>query len=375
VPEPREVDVVIAGGGPVGGALTLALAESALSVAWVGGDAEAADRPIALSHGSRLILERLGAWRGLPATPIETVHVSCEGFGRTLMRAADSGLPALGYVAAYSQIVRQLAACAAEALPGKVQRWEADAGGVSLRVSRGAGDAVLRARLLVLADGGANRGSEFRRDYRQQAIVADVAVERPRPGVAFERFTREGPLALLPHGERYALVWSARADTAEKLLALPDAGFLRALHDAVGGRLGEMRSAGPRSAFPLLLRKGPINPGPRVVAIGNAAQALHPVAGQGFNLGLRDAWELAQMLLDVRPEEIGAHAFIAEYARKRGFDRRSAIGVTDFFTRIFSNAFPPLAAARGAGLAVLDACRPARNFLARRMIFGARAFP
>jgi len=375
VPEPREVDVVVAGGGPVGSALALALAGSPVSVAWVCGETEAADRPIALSHGSRLILERLGVWSGIPNTPIETVHVSCEGFGRTAMSATDAGLPALGYVTAYSQIVGQLAARVAGSMPGSLRNWEADASGISLRISRGAEDLGVRARLLVLADGGANRGSEFRRDYRQQAIVADVAVERARRGVAFERFTREGPLALLPHGERYALVWSTRADTADKLLALPDRGFLEALRDAFGGRLGEMRSVGPRSVFPLWLRQGSPSPGLRVVAAGNAAQTLHPVAGQGFNLGLRDAWELAQMLLDVDPAEIGTRGFVASYIRKRSIDRRSAIGTTDFFTRVFSNAFPPLAAARGAGLALLDACRPARNFLARRMIFGARALP
>ena len=188
--------------------------------------------------------------------------------------------------------------------------------------------------------------AEFSRDYRQQAIVADIAVGRPCRGIAFERFTREGPLALLPNDGRYALVWSVRADTAEKLLALPDAGFLRALRDAVGGRLGEMRSAGPRSAFPLFLRKGPINPGSRVVAIGNAAQALHPVAGQGFNLGLRDAWELAQMLLDVPPEKIGSADFIAAYARKRGIDRHVGDRRHRFFYQNILECLP--AACRGA---------------------------
>ncbi len=373
--EPHEVDVAIAGGGPVGGALCLALAAGARSVAWIRADAGGADRPIALSHGSRLILERLGAWQGLPSTPIDTVHISREGFGRTLMRAADAGLPALGYVAAYSQIVAQLGARATNAMPGTLREWQADAEGISLAVSRPGGDARLHARLLVLADGGASRGAEFRRDYGQQAIVADIVVERPARGVAFERFTREGPLALLPNGAHYALVWSVRAGTAAKLLALSDGEFLRALRDAAGGRLGEMRSTGPRAAFPLALLRNPVNPGPRVIAIGNAAQVLHPVAGQGFNLGLRDAWELAQMLLDADPEKIGTPAFVAAYASGRSVDRHAAILLTDFFTRIFSNSFPPLAAARGAGLAALDACRPARNFLARRMIFGARALP
>lgn len=373
--EPKEVDVAIAGGGPVACALALALSQSPVSVARVGGETEAADRPIAISHGSRLIMERLEAWTEIPNTPIETVHVSRQGFGRTVMRASEHGLPALGYVAPYSQIVKQLASRVPPPVPGILQAWEEGKSGVVLRLLRGSEESVLSARLLVLADGGANRDSEYRRDYRQQAIVAELAVEHPGRGVAWERFTTEGPLALLPHGSRYALVWSVRPDTAALLLGFSDADFLAALRKAFGGRLGEFSAVGPRSAFPLWLRRSSLKPAPGILAVGNAAQTLHPVAGQGFNLGLRDAWELAQMLLDAGRDEIGTKRFAARYLRKRRVDRYAAIGVTDFFTRVFSNSLAPLAAARGAGLALLDACPPARNFLARRMIFGTRALP
>jgi len=374
VVELPEVDVAIAGGGPVGCALALALSASALSVARIADEFEIADRPIALSHGTRLILERLGSWDSVRNTPIETIHVSQQGFGRTVMRCADYGLPALGYVTTYSELVAQLAGrtpVGAESL----RDWKSADDEIALQLSRGENETGMRARLLVLADGGHNRLAQRVKDYRQQAIVAEVTVERPRSGVAWERFTAEGPLALLPFGDRYALVWSVRPVSAAELLGLSDSDFLARLREIFGGRLGSFISVGRRSTFPLSLRHGRIAPAPRVLAIGNAAQTLHPVAGQGLNLGLRDAWELAQMLLDVSKEEIGAPRFLARYIRLRRFDRFAGIGFTDFLVRVFSNSLPPLALARGAGLAMLDSIPPARRFLARRMIFGARALP
>jgi 2-octaprenyl-6-methoxyphenol hydroxylase len=369
-----EVDVAIAGGGPVGCALALALSGSSVSVARIANEVGAADRPIALSNGSRLILERLGAWHSIRTSPIETIHVSQRGFGRTVMRCAEHGLPALGYVTAYSELVAQLAA-QTHAVAETLKDWETAPEEVALRLSRGEEEVRMRARLLVLADGGPIRRAEHVTDYDQRAIVAEVEAERPRRGVAWERFTAEGPLALLPYGDRYALVWSVRPPAAENLLGLSDPEFLARLREAFGGRMGDFRSTGPRSAFPLSLRRSAIDPAPRTLAVGNAAQTLHPVAGQGLNLGLRDAWELAQMLLDVAKEEIGAPRFLERYVRRRRFDRYAGIGFTDFLVRIFSNSLPFLAAARGAGLAALDASPPARRFLARRMIFGTRALP
>jgi len=374
VVELSEVDVAIAGGGQVGCALALALSGSALSVARIADEFEIAERPIVLSHGTRLILERLGSWDSVRNTPIETIHVSQQGFGRTVMRCADYGLPALGYVTSYSELVAQLAGrtpVSAESL----RDWKSAGDEIALQLSRDENETGMRARLLVLADGGHNRLVRHVRDYRQQAIVAEVTVERPRSGVAWERFTAEGPLALLPFGDRYALVWSVRPASAADLLGLSDSDFLARLREIFGGRLGNFISVGGRSTFPLSLRHGTIAPAPRVLAIGNAAQTLHPVAGQGLNLGLRDAWELAQMLLDVSKEEIGAAHFLARYVRLRRFDRFAGIGFTDFLVRVFSNSLPPLALARGAGLAMLDSLPPARHFLARRMIFGARALP
>jgi 2-octaprenyl-6-methoxyphenol hydroxylase len=369
-----EVDVAIAGSGPVGCALALALLGSPVSVTRIADGAEVPDRPIALSHGSRLILERLGAWSSITSSAIQTIHVSQQGFGRTVMRSSDYDLPALGYVVAYSNLVRRLAGHT-PAVFGTLKSWEPRRDEIVLQLSDGEKQARLRARLLVLADGGLNRDTGRVTDYRQRAIVAEVAAEHPPHGTAWERFTTEGPLALLPFGDRFALVWSVSPATAEELQRLRDPDFLVRLREAFGGRLGEFRSTGIRSTFPLSLRRGAIRPSPRVLAIGNAAQTLHPVAGQGLNLGLRDAFELARMLLDVAKEEIGAPRVLARFAWNRGLDRYAGIGFTDFLVRAFSNSVPPLALARGAGLALLDMLPPARHFLARRMIFGARALP
>ena len=369
-----QVDVAIAGGGPVGCALALALAESDVSVARISDDADVADRPIALSHGSRLILERLGAWTSVTSNAIRTIHVSQQGFGKTVLRCSDYRLPALGYVTAYSGLVAYLTS-RTPAIPGRLKSWDASGDDIMLRLSVDEEEANLRARLLVLADGGLNRDAGRVTDYQQRAIVAEVAAERPSADTAWERFTAEGPLALLPFGTRHALVWSVSPATAEELHRLSDPEFLARLRQAFGGRLGDFRSTSARSTFPLSLRRSAIRPSPRVLAIGNAAQTLHPVAGQGLNLGLRDAWELAQMLLDVARDQVGAQGFLDRYARSRSLDRYAGMGFTDFLVRIFSNSVAPLALARGAGLALLDVLPPARHFLARRMIFGARALP
>lgn len=369
-----QVDVAIAGGGPVGCALALALAGSGLSVARIADEGDVADRPIALSHGSRLILERLDAWSSPARNAIRTIHVSQRGFGRTVLRSSDYGLPALGYVVAYSDLAANLAG-RTSAICGSVTSWEPRGDEIALKFAASGNEARMQARLLVLADGGLNRDTGRVTDYGQHAIVAEVTAERAASGTAWERFTPEGPLALLPFGDGHALVWSASPATVEELRGLPDREFLARLRQAFGAKLGEFRSTGPRSSFPLSLRRGAVRPAPRVLAIGNAAQTLHPVAGQGLNLGLRDAWELARMLLDVAKEEIGEPRFLARFARSRSLDRYAGIGFTDFLVRMFSNSTPPLALVRGAGLAMLDILPPARHFLARRMIFGARALP
>jgi 2-octaprenyl-6-methoxyphenol hydroxylase len=367
------VDIAIAGGGPVACALAAALSRSPLSVARIGGESTASDRPIALSHGSRLILERLGAWSGIRTTPIRAVHVSQRGaFGRTFMTAREHGLPALGYVAAYSAVLAPLVA-ATPATAGALVGWAADQEGVRLHVR--APETAIRARLLVLADGGGAVPMDHSREYGQEALVAQVRSERPHGGVAWERFTPEGPIALLPFGEGLALVWSARAAVVHRLLRLPDAEFLIALRNSFGGKLGGFTHTGPRASFPLALRYRGASAGPHVIVIGNAAQTLHPVAGQGLNLGLRDAWELAELLLDAPKERVGATELVSRFVHRREADRRAGIVVTDSLVRLFSNDWPLLGPARAAGLLAFDLLPGARRFLARRMMFGTRALP
>ncbi len=389
------VDILIAGGGPVGAALALALEGSGHSVVLT--EARTADfggahgavagaargpaagdaRAIALSYASRLILERLHAWSELPVTPIETIHISQQGgFGRTLIRAADCDLPALGYVASYDDLQQCLLAapCSARRLFGA--RLTGFDGSIAV-VQTQQGERTFAPRLTVFADGAriADDGAapSYSKDYGQTALVAWVRTAQAHRGRAWERFTPEGPLALLPHGAGYALVWTAAPDRCARLCALDTPAFLAELHASFGDRLGAFTEAGARSAFPLALRYRREETRPHSLAVGNAAQTLHPVAGQGFNLGLRDAWELARLVRDAR--DPGSDAFIDGYRRARALDRRAGIRFTDSLVGLFSNAHALLGLGRGAGLLALDLLPFARRFVARRMIYGARALP
>ena len=383
-------DVLIAGGGPVGAAAACSLRASGVEVLLV----EAAPalgggfRPIALSHGSRLVLESIGVFGAIRATPIETIHVSqAGGFGRTLIRREELGVPALGYVLDAGPLASALADAAAPArVSGRVTAWRADGDSVRVTVNTidMAGDissGVARevaARLLVLADGGRAAGDDLvMRDYGQTAIVAQVRTEIAHRGIAWERFTADGPLALLPFADgKLALVWTVPAARAPSLLEASGERFLAALAARFGARLGRFDDAGPRSSFPLRLWYRRSNtPGPRVVAIGNAAQTLHPVAGQGLTLRLRDAAELASLVARSDRAAVGEAPFLAAFRAARRVDRLAAIGVTDFLVNVFSSASPLFRAARGAGLVALDLVPPARRLFARRMMLGARGLP
>lgn len=381
------VDILIAGGGPVGAALALALEGSGHSVVLAearsadsggAGSADSGDaRPIALSYASRLILERLNAWSGFPVTPIETIHVSQQGgFGRTLIRAADCGLPALGYVASYNELQQSLRAapCSARRLFGaRLTAFD----GTTATVQTQDGEFAFAPRLTVFAGGAriadGRTAPTYRKDYRQTAVVAWVKAAQAHRGRAWERFTPEGPLALLPHAARYGLVWTTNPERAARLCALDTPAFLAELHASFGDRLGAFIEAGERTAFPLTLRYQRDETRPHCLSVGNAAQTLHPVAGQGFNLGLRDAWELARLARDTR--EPGSDSFCTGYRRARALDRRAGIRFTDSLVGLFSNSNPLLKLGRGAGLLALDLLPFVRRFVARRMIYGARALP
>lgn len=373
--EADRFDIVIAGGGPVGCVLGRALAGSGLAVLQIRDSRSAEDRPIALSLGSREILERLGLWSGIAATPILSIHVSQRGaFGRTLIGAGDCGVPALGYVVSYRDLLSPIARSASgTGVQGRLVSWSVEPEAIRARYADEHAERNCSARLLVLADG--NDAADEARDYGQSAIVAQVRCERAHRNVAWERFTPEGPLALLPHGESYALIWSTAQAAAKALIELADDAFVEALQQAFGWRLGRFLAAGPRAAFPLALRYSRMPPAARVIPAGNAAQTLHPVAGQGLNLGLRDAAELAEQVLATAPADLGGREFMRRYWRRRSLDRNASVRFTDLLVRLFSNSRPSLAMLRGAGLVFFDVVPPARRFLARRMMFGARALP
>lgn len=345
------VDVLIRGAGPVGCALALALRGSNLRVALLDPRSPAqAFHPIALSHGSRLILERLGVWQGLSATPIEQVRVTQSGaFGRTRLEASEAGVPALGYVTDYASLVAAMRAL----LAGEIVSEETPA------------------RCVVHAEGTAADAIE--KPYRQSALVALIDTVPAAGATAFERFTAEGPLALLPYEGRYALIWTASPGRAGELASLEAQQFLAALARAAGAEPGVPVAAGQRSVRPLFLRVRPTRLAPRAVYIGNAAQTLHPVAGQGLNLGLRDAWQLARVL--AQAADPGDAQLLARYAARRRLDAASTIGVTHWLAAGFTGSNGAARAARGLALTALDALPFARRFFARRMIYGPSAAP
>lgn len=385
-----EFEVVICGAGPVGlatAALLIARGMAPESIALV--DAKTLDqtvadpRVLALSYGSAQILQQIGAWP-IKSTAIRQIHVSRRGhFGRTLIDREEYKLPALGYVARYGAVVSALAAAATRAgavmlRPERVTSVTAAAsasaagyGSVTVALESGR---VLRSAIVVQAEGGifGQQAERTRtRDYEQTAIVAQVSVSAGLPQRAFERFTGEGPLALLPHEDGYALVWCVRPGHAAELMALPDREFLEKLGQAFGGRVGEFLGIDRRHAYALGLNAG-VAPSPRIVAIGNAAQTMHPVAGQGLNLGLRDAVTLARHL-----SQDNSPAGIKAYDSARRADRRSTIGLTDIMARIFASTPDGsdgslLQGLLGAGLSVIDGLPAAKSLLAQHMLFGRR---
>ena len=376
-----DVDVAICGAGPVGLALASFLVRRGVSsqrIALIDGkslsQAISDPRSIALSWGSVQLLDEVGAWP-LAATAIHQIHVSRSGqLGRSLMDRRDHEVEALGYVTRYGAVVDALArrceqAGVAVLRPARVQSLDEQPDAALLHLDDGR---HVRARVAVQAEGGFYGQQAHRvksRDYEQTAVIARVTSGAPIPHRAFERFTDEGPLALLPEdgpdGHQYALVWCVRPERAAAIINLDDATFLTQLGKAFGSRLGKFTKVSPRVSFPLGLNAEP-RATARTVAIGNAAQTLHPVAGQGLNLGLRDAAVLARQL--ARSQDSAA---IARFQEERQQDRRLTIGLTDTMARAFVGA-GPLQPLLGLGLAALDLTRPARTLLADLMMFGRR---
>ena len=341
------------------------------------GAAQTDKRILALSHGSRQILEWLGAWHSIAATRIAVIHVSQQGgFGRTRLTAQEQGVAALGYVAAASSVSAALDVELARAGIGfreNARILSAEVSDDEITLSTDAG--VITSRLAIYAEGGVDADSAVVRDYDQSAVICNVTTDQS-PGspcnTAYERFTPQGPLALLPFGSELAVVYTCRARDAMDRAALSDEDFLVGLQAHFGKRL-RFTGVTPRFVFPLALRYRRTPVGKRCVWLGNAAQTLHPVAGQGFNLALRDVWELSRTLAGA--SDPGAQDVLAGYAAARRLDRRSVIGFTDALVRIFSNDDPLLRLLRGFGLLALDQIPPLRGFVAKRLMYGDRAWP
>ena len=388
-----ECDVLIVGGGLVGSTLAHSLAQIPVSVVLVeerdpgrleqpGFD----DRSTALAGGSRRILDGLGLWDDVAgeAEPIRTIHISERGrFGASRLLASREGVPALGYTvenrvltgAVWPKILAaETVTCLA---PASLEDFQFDASGVTARVGTGGASRTVRARLLVAADGARSGirsalGIGVREDdYGQQGVILNCRTEVPHRGRAFERFTPTGPLAMLPLGRgRMSVVWTLPREEGNRIGALDDEPFRDALQQAFGYRLGRIGQVGVRSAWPLHRVRADALTATRAVLVGNAAFSLHPVAGQGFNLALRDIAALSELICDARREDAdadpGAAALLDRYAEWRAADQRRVAGFTHGLMRLFTIDAAPLAVSRGLGLMAFDLAPGAKRWLARQ---------
>lgn len=386
----RDYDLIIVGGGMVGASLAIALAGHGLRLAIIeayppGADTQPGydDRGIALAYGSQCIFEALGVWPQIAAfaEPIREIHVSDRGhFGATRLHADDEGVPALGQVVTARDLGRVLVGRLRDAedveiiAPARLIDFVDEGEAVRVRIDRDGVVDTLACRLLVAADGGNSAIREqldvpvVRWEYGQSAVVTNVTPARPHANRAYERFTDSGPLALLPMSEgRCAVVWTVRDEQLDEVLALDDAAFLTAFQQRFGYRLGRFDRVGRRSAYPLSLLRVRESVRGRVAIIGNAAHTLHPIAGQGFNLGIRDVAALSEVVCDAQAagHDVGAADVLARYEDWRRGEQRNVALATDGLARLFSNPLGVLRVARNIGLLAMEFLPAAKRPLAR----------
>ena len=400
-----DYDLVISGGGMVGASLACALGSQALRIAIVEAVPYQAeiqpsydDRAIALSFGTHRIFNSIGVWRHLAphATPIRHIHVSEQGaFGATRLHCSDEGVQALGYVATAREIGHALAS-QLQTLnnvdlmsPAQLTDLQVDDHRATVTIQHtGKRSQTLTCALLVAADGGNSTVRQLlgisatKTDYHQSAIIANVSTQQPHNNVAYERFTPYGPLAVLPMGTedakpRCSIVWTQPSDKVEAMLALDEESFLSQLQQSFGNRLGRFLKVGNRAVYPLYLMQVKEQVRPRVALIGNAAHTLHPIAGQGFNLGLRDVAALAEIIVNAHhlPSDMGELAMLQQYANWRKTDHQHIIGLTDTLVRVFSNHFAPIQTARTTALLALDTLPGAKHLLAKHTMGLAGKLP
>lgn len=394
-----EYDLLIVGGGLAGNCLALALRQTDLNIAIIEANSReqlhsspAGDRALALAAGTVKMLDALGAWQGIAgkATAIKNIHISDQGhFGKARLSAKREKVDALGYVICARDIEDHVAALVADSTidqycPARVVGLMSTNDQVSVSLKQDEKALTLSARLLVGADGG---NSSIRNlleiaqqttEYGQTALVTTVKSSLPNKNVAYERFTSSGPLAMLPVGDdQCSVVWTRSHQDAKALMAGNEDDFIEQLQADFGYRLGQLKLTAARRAFPLTLVRAQQMFSGRAVIVGNAVHQLHPVAGQGFNLGLRDVVQLAEMILQQHEDQkdIGDHDFLKAYEKARIQDHDRVIGFTDNVVRIFSNEWLSMAAVRNLGLVMLDHIPLAKSWLSKQAMGIAGRMP
>jgi 2-octaprenyl-6-methoxyphenol hydroxylase len=396
-------DVAICGGGLVGATLAIALSQLDLSVALIEaypfgaiGQPSFDERTTALSNGSRRVFEGLSVWPLIAreATPIRRIHISDKGrFGFARIDAHEQGIEQLGHVVVNrvmgAALWERLRASSVEILaPARVTGVALDGGHRNVVCDRADGDPItIRARLVIAADGAQSAARDAvgigasTWDYEQTALVTNLLTQRFHDYVAYERFTPNGPIALLPMSDgRVGVIWTLAPDVAAATLALDDTAFLARFQEDFGFRLGRFTKVGKRQTYALSLTRASEHTAERLAVIGNAAQALHPIAGQGFNLGLRDVASLAEVLADVRATsaaafDAGDGLLLQRYAGWREDDRREIVRFTDGLVRVFRQPFGPVKLLRDVGLLAFDLMPPAKAAMAQLSLGAAGRIP
>jgi 2-octaprenyl-6-methoxyphenol hydroxylase len=384
------VDIAIIGGGMVGASLAVALNDGGIATMLVEGTAPASgsqpsfdDRTTALGNASRRIFQSLGVWEHMApaAAAIRTIHVSDAGrFGFARLKAEEEGIEAFGYVVPNRVIGAALwdklrnSRDVLLRVPTRPDGVQLGDDGVTFTLQGQSETAEqVSARLVVAADGAHSlvrtaAGIEADvEDYDQVAIVANVAADHPHDGTAYERFTQSGPLAVLPlHDGSYGVIWTCTPARATEILSFDDRTYLQELQNRFGWRAGRFVRAGVRASYPLKLTRAAATVATRTVLIGNAAQALHPVAGQGFNLGLRDAAMLAEVVANSGgTRDVGSPELLRKFAQWRAGDRHGVTRFTDGLVKLFGDTRPGVGAMRDLGLLLFDLSPPAKSALSR----------
>jgi 2-octaprenyl-6-methoxyphenol hydroxylase len=401
----KQFDIVISGGGLSGALMALSLIDckneqgQPLSIAIVEANQVLKnpslsfdDRVLALSHGTATYLQSLGLWQKLKevAEPIKNIHISDRGFyGKARLYADNHQVNALGFVVEMSLLGQALLASLKEKnklsgnltwfTPDKISdiTWQENHVEITLN-----SETQLNAKLLLACDGVHSACRKLANisvqesDYGQSALIANVCTAIPHDNLAFERFTETGPIAMLPlskqssatNDSRCSLVWTLPPEQADKMQSLSDTQFQNELESAFGSWLGAITHVGKRDVFPLKLLMADEQVYHRMALIGNASHTIHPIAGQGFNLGVRDVNQMAALIKTSlnNNQDIGQFSALSEYASKRKLDHQQVIGLTDSLVTLFSNKLPPLVAGRNIGLKVMNYLSPLKDALVRK---------